>query len=326
MLAVKTDLAAADLPENLNRLRAQIERDVPWELISTRNRSLRGKPRALTLGNRMEKLERRFPKLRILDEMAGSTNASCGASSGRSAVENHFVEICLDSEGAVWIMLHSGSRNVGNTIGQRAMPQAREESGRNGSIAACRIATLRGLTRGTPEFEAVRGRARLGAGVRVAQPRSDAAPRAQGACKEPWGVDVGFVGESDQLSSQLRAYRGALRRAHLGDAQGCGERPHRANWASFRARWARRALSCAQGEASSYSSCSHGAGRRMSRTQAAKTFTRKDLALETAGVECRKDEGVIDEIPSAYKDIDDRDGGADRPRRCRCDPESRFFA
>jgi len=59
-----------------------------------------------------------------------------------------------------------------------------------------------------------------------------------------------------------------------------------------------------KGEASSYCSCSHGAGRRMSRAQARKVFTREDLVLETAGVECRKDEGVIDEIPSAYKDID----------------------
>ncbi len=60
-----------------------------------------------------------------------------------------------------------------------------------------------------------------------------------------------------------------------------------------------------KGEASAYSSCSHGAGRRMSRTQARKAFTRKDLAFETAGIECRKDAGVIDEIPSAYKDIDE---------------------
>src|SRR6185436_18174460 len=127
MLAVKTDLTAADLPGSLNRLRAQIERDVPvGSNFHKQPLAPRGTREALTLENRMKKLEEQFPKLRILDRMGRFDEPRMWRQLGSLGGGNHFVEICLDAEGAVWIMLHSGSRNVGNVIGQSAMRMAKQ--------------------------------------------------------------------------------------------------------------------------------------------------------------------------------------------------------
>ena len=119
MLAVKAVLVAADLPESLSRLRAQIERDVPVGInFHKQPLAPEGTRAALALGNRMKKLEERFPKMRILDEMGRFDEPRMWRQLGSLGGGNHFVEICLDAEDAVWIMLHSGSRNIGNMIGQ----------------------------------------------------------------------------------------------------------------------------------------------------------------------------------------------------------------
>lgn len=141
MLAVKTDLAAADLPESLNRLRAQIERDVPVGVnFHKQPLALEGSRESLALGNRMKALEERFRKLRILDEMGRFDEPRMWRQLGSIGGGNHFVKICLDAEGAVWIMLHSGSRNVGNMIGQCAMHMAKKVAERvdRSAVRPCR--------------------------------------------------------------------------------------------------------------------------------------------------------------------------------------------
>ena len=109
----------------------------------------------------------------------------------------------------------------------------------------------------------------------------------------------------DQLSPQLRRSASITSARSVGDPQRRGARRARASSASFPAAWGRASyIVRGKGNPESFHSCSHGAGRKMSRTQAKKSFTVHDHALATEGVECRKDAGVIDETPAAYKDID----------------------
>ena len=302
MLAVKTDLAAGDLPESLGRLRAQIERDVPVGFnFHKRPLAPEGSKEALILGTRMKKLEQRYPRLRILDEMGRLDEPRMWRQLGSLGGGNHFVEICLDGDAAVWIMLHSGSRNVGNVIGQSAMHMAKKVAKRLDRSLPDR--DLAWLDEGTPEFEAyVEG---LDWAQEYASLNRDLMLHlVHEALAKGVGRDVGFVGEvtnchhnyariEEHFGERIWVTRKGAVSARAGEL---GIVPGSMGARSFIVR--------GKGEASSYCSCSHGAGRLMSRTQARKTFTREDLALETAGVECRKDKGVIDEIPSAYKNID----------------------
>jgi len=198
-------------------------------------------------------------------------------------------------------MLHSGSRNVGNVIGQSAMHMAKQVAKRVDRSLPDR--DLAWLDEGTPEFDAyVEG---LGWAQEYASLNRDLMLHlVHKALAKSVGREVAFVGEitnchhnyariEEHFGENIWITRKGAVSARAGEL---GIIPGSMGAKSFIVR--------GKGEATSYCSCSHGAGRRMSRTQARKTFTRKHLELETAGVECRKDQGVIDEIPSAYKDID----------------------
>jgi tRNA-splicing ligase RtcB len=303
MLAAKTDLGAADLPENLARLRAQIERDVPVGYNFHKHPlSPSGSRDAPALDARMRQLEEPFAKLRMRDRMGRFDEARMWCQLGSLGGGNHFLEICLDDEGAVWIMLHSGSRNVGNLIGQSAMQMAREIAKRLDRNLPDR--DLAWLDEGTPEFAAyVEG---LGWAQEYASLNRDLMLHlVHKALEKTLGRGVGFAGAitnchhnyariEEHFGENIWVTRKGAVSARAGEL---GIIPGSMGARSFIVR--------GKGEASAYCSCSHGAGRRMSRTQARRKFTRRDLALETAGVECRKDDSVIDEIPSAYKDIDE---------------------
>jgi tRNA-splicing ligase RtcB len=302
MLAAKTDLAAGDLPESLNSLRSQIERDVPVGFnFHKKPMQPKGSREALGLENRLSGLEERFPKLRILERMGRFDEKRMWRQLGSLGVGNHFVEICLDAEGAVWIMLHSGSRNVGNNIGLCAMDMAKKVAERIDRSLPHR--DLAWLDEGTPEFEAyVEG---LGWAQEYASLNRDLMLHlVHKALAKSLGREVGFVGEvtnchhnyarvEEHFGERVWVTRKGAVSARAGEL---GIIPGSMGAKSFIVR--------GKGDVDSYCSCSHGAGRRMSRTQARKVFTREDLERQTAGVECRKDGGVIDEIPSAYKDID----------------------
>jgi tRNA-splicing ligase RtcB len=302
MLAVKTNLVAGDLPESLNKVRAQIERDVPVgfnfhkEVLAPR-----GSRVALALENRMTKLEDRFPKLRIQDEMGKFDKPRMWRQLGSLGGGNHFVEICLDAEGAVWIMLHSGSRNVGKTIGECAMYMAKKVAEKVDRRLPHR--DLAWLDEGTPEFEAyVEG---LGWAQEYAALNRDLMLfLVHKALEKSLGREVEFVGEvtnchhnyariEEHFGERVWVTRKGAVSARAGEL---GIIPGSMGAKSFIVR--------GKGNADAYCSCSHGAGRRMSRSAAKRLFSTADVEKQTAGVECRKDEGVIDEIPSAYKDID----------------------
>ncbi len=297
MLAVKTDLVASDLPANLNKVRAQIERDVPVGFSFHKET-----PEAAgALADRMEDLGERFPKLRIMETVGPRNEGRVWRQLGSLGGGNHFVEICLDADHHAWIMLHSGSRGIGNAIGEAAIGMAKEVAQRVDRALPHR--DLAWLDEGTPEFESyVEG---LGWAQEYASLNRDLMLQlVHKALAKALGREVKLVGEvtnchhnyarvEEHFGENVWVTRKGAVSARLGEL---GIIPGSMGAKSFIVR--------GKGNEAAYCSCSHGAGRTMSRSRARKLFTREDLAVQTAGVECRKDEGVIDEIPSAYKDID----------------------
>ena len=297
MLAVKTDLAAGDLPESLQKVRSQIERDVPVGFDFHKE--------ALdplgSLGTRFDDLGRRFPKLRILDRLGRVEGSRVWRQLGSLGGGNHFVELCLDTEGAVWIMLHSGWRGIGNQIGEAAITMAKEVAARVDRQLPHR--DLAWLDEGTREFDAyVEG---LGWAQEYASLNRDLMLElVHRALERSLGRKVRFLGEATnchhnyaRIEEHLGGKVWITRKGAVSAREGeLGIIPGSMGAKSFIVR--------GKGNEASYCSCSHGAGRTMSRARARKLFTREDLRTQTSGVECRKDEGVIDEIPSAYKDID----------------------
>jgi tRNA-splicing ligase RtcB (3'-phosphate/5'-hydroxy nucleic acid ligase) len=302
MLAAKTDLVAADLPDSLHKLRSQIERDVPVGFnFHKRVLEPKGNLQAQALEKRMRSLETRYPKLAIVDIMKRFDEGRMWRQLGSLGGGNHFVEICLDADRSVWIMLHSGSRNVGNTIGQVAMGMAKDIAKKLDRGLPDR--DLAWLDEGTPEFDAyVEG---LGWAQEYAALNRDLMLHlVHKAMERVLGRVVAFDGEvtnchhnyarvEEHFGENVWVTRKGAVSARSGEL---GIIPGSMGAQSFIVR--------GKGNADAYCSCSHGAGRRMSRTQARKVFSREDLERQTEGVECRKDGGVIDEIPSAYKDID----------------------
>jgi tRNA-splicing ligase RtcB len=301
MMAVQTTLGAADLPDSLVDLRARIERAVPHGFVSVRGRAVKGSwavtPDGVlsrwraSLAGRLEPLLERHPKLEEKQPQAQLGTLGGG---------NHFIEVCLDEAERVWVMLHSGSRGIGNRIGQYFIELARKEMLRlDRQLPDRNLAWFDEGTRHYDDYVAAMGwaqdyaaenrRVMMESVLRVVA--DVVRPFQRGAvavnCHHNYCTPERHFGEE-----VLVTRKGAVRagRGELGIIPG--------------SMGARSYVVRGLGSAESFESCSHGAGRRMSRTEARKRFSARDHELATAGVECRKDAGVIDETPAAYKDID----------------------
>jgi len=300
MMAVQTTLKAVDLPESLVTIRAEIERAVPHGFVTIPRRSQRGAwvtapdsvvTRWRGLASRLDAIEAKHPRLH-----AKNPQHQLGTLGGG----NHFIEICLDAEQTVWVMLHSGSRGIGNLIGQRFIEMAREDMRRHFINLPDR--DLAYFVEGTEHFDdyveamewaqdyaAENRRAMMDTVLRVL--REQLQPFQMGKvavnCHHNYTTRETHFGEE-----VLVTRKGAVRagRGELGIIPG--------------SMGARSYIVRGLGNPESFESCSHGAGRKMSRTAARKLFTLEQHEVATAGVECRKDEAVIDETPAAYKDID----------------------
>ncbi|HEY9639393.1 MAG TPA: RtcB family protein [Coleofasciculaceae cyanobacterium] len=215
---------------------------------------------------------------------------------------NHFLEVCLDTDNQVWLMLHSGSRNIGNMLAQRHMGTAKALM----KLSDTRLPDpdLAYFVQGTPEFAAywhdlqwAQDYAKFNREVMMARFQKvvekhlaggkPTKPLLQVNCHHNYAEKEVHFGESVYVTR-----KGAVRAR----TEDYGIIPGSMGAQSF--------IVKGKGCADSYCSCSHGAGRRMSRNQAKLSFTLDDLIQQTQGVECRKDEGVLDEIPAAYKPID----------------------
>ena len=297
--AVRLSLTASDLPDTLGKIRRAIESAVPvgFDQHAPRTSGAREKA-AKALAPRLAHIVERNPKLKSLQRDFDTTWMRQLASLGGG---NHFIEVCLDESDRVWVMLHSGSRGVGNAIGRFFIERARREMERHDTRLPDR--DLAWLEEGTRVFddyvEAVewaqdyalsnrREMMRLVLGALASHlPSFDIAAEAV-ECHHNYVARERHFGENLFVTRKgaIRAGRGEL-----------GIIPGSMGAKSFIVR--------GLGNPESLCSCAHGAGRRMSRAEAKRRFSRADLEQQTAGVECRKDGDVIDEIPAAYKPIDE---------------------
>lgn len=304
MMAVQTTLRANDLPTNLSELRSAIERLVPHGRTNNGQPGDRGawtNPPPVVIehwGTLAE--EYAFITSQHKEVDRGLTNSLCHL--GTLGTGNHFIELCLDTNDDVWIMLHSGSRGVGNKIGQYFIKKAKEDMKR--WFINLPDEDLAYIAEGSEHFgpyvRAVHWAqqyARANRDVMMSQIMT-----AMKSIPElpPFVASAMVVNCHHNYISQERHFgesvwvtrKGAVsaKRGELGIIPGSmGTRSY---------------IVEGKGNLDSFTSCSHGAGRAMSRTQAKRQFTLADHEAATAGVECRKDADVIDETPGAYKDID----------------------
>ncbi len=285
MAAQRTNLTSHDLPEQLGDLRAAIEALIPVGFNAHDDVKL---ARHYDL----------FAEFGALDERVQSLEGKARKQLGTLGGGNHFIELCLDTEDRVWLMLHSGSRNIGKELAELHIHRAKQLA-HNRELPDRDLAVF---LAGTAEMAAYRRDlfwaqryAAANRQVMLELYRSVLARfvRSDVAFAPPISCHHNYVAEEQHFGAELLVTRKGAIRAGRGEL---GIIPGSMGTRSYIVR--------GLGNAESFESASHGAGRRMSRSAAKRTFTLDDLRAQTAGVECRKDHGVIDEIPGAYKAID----------------------
>ena len=295
MIATRLSTDANALPDSLAAIRSKIETRVPVGFHMHEERDVRtnGVER---LKEGYDALAGRVPALATMMKTRDGWERQLGTLGGG----NHFIEVCLDELDRVWVMLHSGSRGIGNRIGRHFIALAREE------MLALDVKlpekNLAYLHEGTESFDlyvqAIAWAQDYASENRVQM--LELVIDALRATLPPFEITEhavnchhNYVAREHHFGADLYVTRKGAIRAGLGEL---GIIPGSMGAKSYIVR--------GKGNEESFCSCAHGAGRRMSRSQAKKAFNADDLIRQTAGVECRKDTGVIDEIPAAYKDID----------------------
>jgi tRNA-splicing ligase RtcB len=297
MIATRLSLTASELDEkSLQKVFAQISRDVPVGFGQHNDRAARSHA-----AKRFQKGLRRILERHSGIEKRIGKNSNWVHQLGTLGGGNHFIEVCVDEAQRVWAMLHSGSRGIGNAIGSYFIELAKKDAERNQLQLPDR--DLAYFPEGAKHF--------------------DDYVEAVG-----WAQDYARANRAEMMDLVLEAMRRHLPSFEATDeAVNCHhnyvEREHHYGadvWltrkGAIRARrgelgiipgsmGARSYIVRGTGSAESFQSCAHGAGRRMSRNAAQKAFSIEDLRSQTEGVICRKDKGVIDEIPGAYKNIDE---------------------
>ena len=301
MMAARTSLVASDLPDNLAAIRSAIEAAVPHGRTMARGRRDKGSwgdpPPAIvdawaTLAQRFDKITDKYPRLKNTNQLVHLGTLGTG---------NHFIELCLDEDQRVWVMLHSGSRGVGNAIGTFFIELAKKDMRKwfinlpDENLAYC--------TEGPDHFddyvEAVEW-AQDFAALNRRMMMAHVLDALRGQIAKPFDAECeavnchhNYVARENHFGENVLVTRKGAVRAAKGTM---GIIPGSMGAKSFIVR--------GLGNPESFDSCSHGAGRVMSRTAAKKLVTLDEHIADTAGVECRKDEGVIDETPKAYKPIE----------------------
>lgn len=301
MMAVETSLKASNLPDSLAEMRAAIEKAVPHGRTTNHGRdkgAWQVPPPAVQAA--WQKLRGRFDV--IVQKHPKIADSNTAIHLGTLGTGNHFIEVCLDERDHVWFMLHSGSRGVGNKIGSYFIALAKEEMKR--WYVNLPDQNLAYLSEGSKHFddyvEAVEWAQDFARHNRELMMQAVIA--AVAGCKgiPPFSAAItavnchhNYVAREYHYGKDVLVTRKGAVRARLGDL---GIIPGSMGARSYIVR--------GKGNPESFHSCSHGAGRKMSRTEAKRRFTVADHRAATAGIECRKDADVIDETPGAYKDID----------------------
>lgn len=301
MMAVRTSLTANDLPDSLGHIRSAIERAVPHGRTSGRRKRDKG-----SWGEVPKKTFDAWSQLddgfkRLVESAPRIKNTNNIVHLGTLGTGNHFIEICLDQDDQVWFMLHSGSRGVGNAIGNHFITLARKEMER--WMINLPDLDLAYFPEGTDHFndyvfavEWAQNYAQLNRQVMM----SNVVDAVRAIMPKPFDAELeavnchhNYVDREYHFGENILVTRKGAVRAREGDM---GIIPGSMGARSYIVR--------GLGNAESFCSCSHGAGRVMSRTEAKKKVSMEEHLDAVSGVECRQDIGVLDETPSAYKDID----------------------
>jgi tRNA-splicing ligase RtcB len=292
MVATRLSLKMSQLPDSLAKIRSAIEAAVPMGTGGEHKKESHTR----SVGN--------FPASVVDGVFGGDVVKAYNKASkqlGTLGSGNHFIEICGDENDDVWVMLHSGSRGIGNMIGKHFITKGKELMEQfhitlpDGDLAY--------LPEGTDLFDdyvtavqwaqdyAMENRKAMLAAVLDVLRKEITIPF--GITEEAINCHHNYVTQENHFGRNLWVTRKGAIRAREGDL---GIIPGSMGQRSYIVR--------GKGNKEAYCSCSHGAGRKMSRTKARNTFTLADLEAQTKGVECRKDDAVLDEIPGSYKDID----------------------
>ena len=296
MNAIRLNLNAAQLPDDLKSLRLAIERKVPVGF----NQHQQVKAKASTLTPLQLRLKRITDKHQGLRRMLRDFDRTWQRQLGTLGGGNHFIELCLDEADQVWIMLHSGSRGLGNCIGTYFIERAKKEAqSRFGHVPD---QDLSYFAEGSDSFddylEAVQWAQDYAMENRremmrlILEAIRPLLPSFQ-MSKEAINCHHNYVAQETHFGEDVYVTRKGAISAQVDEL---GIIPGSMGAKSYIVR--------GKGNPESFCSCSHGAGRRMSRSKAKRLFSVDDLAVQTQGIECRKDSGVLDELPAAYKDID----------------------
>jgi tRNA-splicing ligase RtcB len=299
MMACKTTLRAEDLPDNLGPLRAAIERAVPHgRQPGSRDPGAWQKPPG-SVNTAWAQLEPEFTELcRDYPKIAKTNHIQHLGTLGSG---NHFIEVCLDEAGAVWFMLHSGSRGVGNAIGTHFIELAKKDAElHQRNLPDQDLAYFEEGAKYFGDYVRAVGWAQKFARANREVMMQRVVAAARKVIAKPFEAHVeavnchhNYVSRETHFGEDVLVTRKGAVSAKAGEL---GIIPGSMGAKSYIVR--------GKGNPESFMSCSHGAGRVMSRTKAKKLFTIADQIAATEGVECRKDADVIDEIPMAYKDID----------------------
>jgi tRNA-splicing ligase RtcB len=306
MMACQLNLIASDLPDNLGPMRTAIEAAIPHGRTDnggSNDRGAWGNPPVEVCGAFGSLIDGRFLRMKAKHPQI-LKKANDLRHLGTLGTGNHFVELCLDKADNVWLMLHSGSRGIGNRIGSYFIEKAKELMLKY--FISLDSRDLAYLPADTPLFEDYWSA--LSWAQDYARKNRElmmiAAIKAVNDVMRPDpSNEIGLIATAinchhnyavleNHYGRNVYVTRKGAVRAREGDL---GIIPGSMGARSFIVR--------GRGNTESFCSCSRGAGRRMSRTEAKRAFSAEDLAAQTQGVECRKDKDVIDEIPGAYKDI-----------------------
>ena len=301
MMAARTSLIASDLPDNLEGIRSAIEATVPHGRSVGRGKRDHGSwgdppPEIVeawaTLAARFQRITDKYPRLKNTNNLVHLGTLGTG---------NHFIELCLDTEARVWVMLHSGSRGVGNAIGSFFIELAKQDMRK--WFVNLPDENLAYFPEGTDHFDdyikAVEW-AQDFAALNRRMMMTNVIRALRGQIAKPFEAELeavnchhNYVTRENHFGENVLVTRKGAVRAAKGSL---GIIPGSMGAKSFIVR--------GLGNKESFESCSHGAGRIMSRTQAKKAVSLDEHVRDTEGVECRKDAGVLDETPKAYKPID----------------------
>lgn len=302
MMAVQTSLSANNLPDNLHQIRSDIEAAIPHGRTDNGGKHDRGGFHKLNGRREVSWSNLEFKYNQIVGKHPKAEAYNTWNHLGTLGSGNHFIEICLDENDSVWIMLHSGSRGVGNKIGSYFIDKAKEEMERYFIGEYLPDKDLSYLVEHTEIYDdyleavdwaqefALENRIIMMA--KVVDVMTDHLGDFE-LLKEAINCHHNYISKENHYGANVIVTRKGAIRARVGDL---GIIPGSMGAKSF--------IVEGKGNKESFCSCSHGAGRKLGRRAATKIYTVEDLIKQTEGIECPKDITRLDEIPSAYKDID----------------------